>query len=474
MSGTEEQPQENQPVENLELTRREQMLKRLFGSSKVFLTFGEKSSEPRPELQACAIIQSKAQEHYRRAYVLQPDDVHTDRLARVFFLQGEYLFHRELFKEALEAFRKAKIINPASSRIYDARSVACLSALGLYTDCVQLVTEWMEQDGPTADLYVLRARLHLQLSKDSLEDVKCALELNPSCPEGGALFKQLKAAAERAKQFAVDRALCGDLPQAQRLINQALENLPQDPHLYLLRALTDLVKAVELSQGSEQEDAVVKEAEAQLVLTYNDFSLECFSKGLYEEATALLNKAIEEEKNQPGLYINRGDCFFKQRIWLYALADYQQAEELLGPNDPTVSQRLSVFHKLVGSISFGERRFKDAMLSFSQALQYDPTLSQAYELRSKAHRQLGNMDQAKEDFVRTLILQPDNTELPAMLMSLFPGHSFSSVLSTAMAQCVRVQLQQAIQNYSSNTNSVTIDILPLDEENLVLCVTKRQ
>jgi hypothetical protein len=31
-----------------------------------------------------------------------------------------------------------------------------------------------------------------------------------------------------------------------------------------------------------------------------------YSSGFYDEAVVLLNKAIKEEKNEKGLYINRG------------------------------------------------------------------------------------------------------------------------------------------------------------------------
>ncbi|KAK7934035.1 hypothetical protein WMY93_004931 [Mugilogobius chulae] len=528
MEETEEGTEQTSPEEvspsavskKLQEARREETLTRLFGSSKVFLTFGETSSEPRPDLQASVLIQTKAQEHcrkgkeavekceyaravtcfskainlqphqadlyvlqaeaylqlcdfqsaalsYTRACVLQPD-VHTHRLAFVYYLQGQCLFDRCLFQDALESFGKASELRPGF-RAYDARRVACLSALGHFSDCLNFVTEWMQQDGPTADLYVLRARLHKQLNKtpQCFQDVKCALELNPSCPEGGALLQQLKETAERARKAAVDRALCGDLHQALKLTDVALENLPQEPQLYVFRgtlyrrlkefsaATQDLMQAVELSEreGGEEPNAVVNEARVQMVLVYNDFSLDCFSRGLYDEATELLNKAIEEEKNQPGLYINRGDCFFKQKIWVYALADYEQAEELLGPNDPTIQQRLSVLHKAVGNVCFSEGRFKDAVSSFSQALKYDPTLGEVYEARSKAHRKLGSVEQAKEDFIRTLILQPHNTELPAMLMSLFPGFSLSNVLSTATAQSVREQLEQEIQAHSNGSSS---------------------
>lgn len=80
-------------------------------------------------------------------------------------------------------------------------------------------------------------------------------------------------------------------------------------------AIEDLVQAIELSETHEEvgaqaekdePDSLREEATFQLVLTYNDFAVQCFSRGLYAEATLLLNKAVEEEKGQAGLYLNRG------------------------------------------------------------------------------------------------------------------------------------------------------------------------
>ncbi len=88
-------------------------------------------------------------------------------------------------------------------------------------------------------------------------------------------------------------------------------------------AIEDLVQAVELSEqeeeaeekvkgqaearaGKDELDSVEEEARFQLVLTYNDFAVQCFSRGLYAEATLLLNKAIDNEKSLAGLYLNRG------------------------------------------------------------------------------------------------------------------------------------------------------------------------
>ncbi|MED6252143.1 hypothetical protein ATANTOWER_007592 [Ataeniobius toweri] len=130
-----------------------------------------------------------------------------------------------------------------------------------------------------------------------VRDVKSALALDPTCREAEALLLQLKEASEEARQQAVLRMLSDNLQEALCLINTALESSPEDGRLYLFRgilyrrlkeftsAIEDLVQAAELSEPEEKK---------------------CFSRGLYAEATLLLNKAIKEEKNLAGLYLNRG------------------------------------------------------------------------------------------------------------------------------------------------------------------------
>lgn len=111
--------------------------------------------------------------------------------------QGQCLFDQGLFMEALEAFNKAAEMKP-SCRTYKVKrsgslcakikiiallfaqylqkstcisfwivspSLACLSAVGQHSDCLKLVNDWMLTDGPTSDLYVLRARLHKLLNQ---------------------------------------------------------------------------------------------------------------------------------------------------------------------------------------------------------------------------------------------------------------------------------------------------------------------
>lgn len=75
-------------------------------------------------------------------------------------------------------------------------------------------------------------------------------------------------------------------------------------------AVDDFVRAMQLciteSEPDFQDLQLHKEAETQLILTYNDFAVHCYMKGFYQDGVLLLNKALKGEKNKKELYINRG------------------------------------------------------------------------------------------------------------------------------------------------------------------------
>ncbi|XP_047238486.1 tetratricopeptide repeat protein 16-like isoform X3 [Girardinichthys multiradiatus] len=424
-----------------------------------------------------------AAECYKRACFLEPG-AYNARLAFIYNQLGQYLFDGGLFLEALQAFRNVAELKP-DDRTYRTRSLACLTAAGRHADCLKelngLITE-----SPTAELYVFRARVHKVMNQTSccVRDVKSALALDPTCREAEALLLQLKEASEEARQQAVLRMLSDKLQEALCLINTALESSPEDGRLYLFRgilyrrlkeftsAIEDLVQAAELSELEEKKVRKVKEetnescsvqeeVQLQLALTYNDFAVQCFSRGLYAEATLLLNKAIKEEKNLAGLYLNRGDCFFKQGDWCYALLDYQQAEEMMSSDEPAVRLRLAVIHNTLGSFCFQDGRFQDAVDMFSLAIKYNPTVSQYYENRSKALRRVQNLRGAREDFLCMLILDPNNEEAPPMMMNLFPGSTMSEVMSSTKERALRAELTKTIQAWNSSSDPQS-QIFPFD------------
>ena len=79
-------------------------------------------------------------------------------------------------------------------------------------------------------------------------------------------------------------------------------------------AIDDFLLALDKCDHNE-ESPVYIDSQRQLLLTYNDFAVECFTKGFYEEAIILLNKAIKGEKREKGLYINRGGKSLYAFLW---------------------------------------------------------------------------------------------------------------------------------------------------------------
>jgi len=79
-------------------------------------------------------------------------------------------------------------------------------------------------------------------------------------------------------------------------------------------AIDDYLLALDKTDHDE-DNATYLESQRQLLLTYNDFAVECFSKGYYEEAIILLNKAIKGEKREKGLYINRGGMYLYVSVY---------------------------------------------------------------------------------------------------------------------------------------------------------------
>jgi len=91
----------------------------------------------------------------------------------------------------------------------------------------------------------------------------------------------------------------------------------------LHRKLCDFNSAIDdfllaLDKCDHDEDSpVYNDSQRQLLLTYNDFAVECFTKGFYDEAIILLNKAIKGEKREKGLYVNRGGKSDQNIIYIF-------------------------------------------------------------------------------------------------------------------------------------------------------------
>ncbi|EPQ17193.1 Tetratricopeptide repeat protein 16 [Myotis brandtii] len=273
-------------------------------------------------LRAEAYIQlcdySSAVQNLRRAHSFQPENTQfLKRLTLVLYLQGQCLFEQCAFADALNVFSQAFELQPKKPS-FRYRCMACLLALRRYQDCLSLVTKEVEYGTTNADIYILRARLYNSMGKPHLcyQDLHSALVLDPKHTQAKVLLKMMVEKSQKSFRDARILAVQGKLQHAVQCVNCAIDNNPLDPSFFLFRgtmyrrlrdfdaAVEDFLKALDMM--SEHQEDMVRQAQRQLLLAYNDFALHCYMQGAYQEGVLLLNKVLKDEQREKGLYINRG------------------------------------------------------------------------------------------------------------------------------------------------------------------------
>ncbi|XP_077001791.1 tetratricopeptide repeat protein 16 isoform X2 [Tamandua tetradactyla] len=417
-------------------------------------------------LRAEAYIQlcdfSSAAQNLRRAHSFKPENTkYLERLTLVLYLQGQYLFEQCAYLDALNVFSQASELQPKKS-CFRYRSMACLLALERYHDCLLLITKELKQGSTNADIYTLRARLYNFLQKPSLcyRDLHSALLLEPKHPQATVLLKMMVEQAQKARQDAGVLAVQGKLQQALQRINWAIENNPLNPSLFLFRgtmyrrlqkfdgAVEDFLKTLDMTPASQND--MVRQAQRQLLLAYNDFAVHCYAQGAYQESVLLLNKALRDEQQEKGLYINRGDCFFQLGNLAFAEADYQQALAL-SPQDRGAALRLGLLHEKMGFCEQRRRQFQKAENHFSVAIQHNPRKAQYYLHRAKSRQMLQNFFGARQDVATVLLLDPKQPKLTPLMNNLFPGLSVEDVLNSQVVHLARLQLERAEESIPRST-----------------------
>ncbi|XP_007942560.1 tetratricopeptide repeat protein 16 [Orycteropus afer afer] len=412
-------------------------------------------------LRAEAYIQlcdfSSAVQNLRRAYSFEPENTKfQERLTLVLHLQGQCLFEQCAYQDALFIFSQASELQPQEP-CFRYRCMACLLALGRHQDCLTLVTKELKHGTTNADVYVLRARLYNFFHKPTLcyRDLHSTLLLEPKHPQAKLLLKTMVNQAQQARQSAEILAVQGNMQHALTCINCAIENNPLDPSLFLFRgtlyrrlqefdvAVEDFLKALDMVPESQED--MVQQVQRQLLLAYNDFAVHCYMQGAYQESLLLLSKALKDEQQEKGLYINRGDCFFQLGNLAFAEADYQQALAL-SPQDQGANLRMSLLQEKMGFCEQKRRQFHKAENHFSLAIQHNPQKARYYLQRAKNRQLLQNSFGARQDVATVLLLEPEQPQLLPLMTSLFPGMSVDDVLNSQVAHLARLQLERAVES----------------------------
>ncbi|XP_077866946.1 tetratricopeptide repeat protein 16-like [Saccoglossus kowalevskii] len=394
--------------------------------------------------------------NYKKACVLDPEnDDHYSKLAFIYFFHGQTLFDQHKFSDALESFSRAAEMKPEIVG-YHTRSVACLAALQRHGECLALVNKRLEVERENPDLYIMRARLHELFRNTTLcyYDLKDALQLDPNQEEALIMMGKMEMKANEYKKQAIQMNLGGKYKESLQKVSMAIETNPTVPEYHVLRgalhrrlqdfnsAIDDYLLALDKTDHDE-EHPTYQDAQRQLLLTYNDFAVECFSKEFYDEAIILLNKAIKGEKREKGLYINRGDCFFRQNALQFALADYHQALEL-DSSDSWIRARIANIHNEFGLQDYEERSFQEAEARFTVAIQHNPRIAQYYVSRSKARFMMENLGGSRTDLLMGLHLEPGNDEIMSLLPRLFPGKTVGDVMKSKAARAAKLTVENAV------------------------------
>nr|XP_048288091.1 tetratricopeptide repeat protein 16 isoform X2 [Myodes glareolus] len=461
---------------------REKTLQRIFGTSQVFY-----SADKKPRIGG-STVPVKVREYYhqghqslehedwetavlffsralhlnpdlnlRRAYSYEPENSkYQERLAFVLYLQGQCLYELCDFQEALYVFLQASDLQPQNSS-FSYRCMACLLALKRHQDCLSLITREVKQGRASADVYILRARIYNFFQKPKLcyQDLRSALLFDPKHPQAKGLLQMMVNQAKQSFQDASILAVQGKLHRALKRISCAIENNPLDPNLFLFRgtmyrrlqqfdpAVEDFLKVLDMVTDSQ--DSLVEKAQRQLLLTYNDFAVHCYTQGAYQEGVLLLNKAIRDEQNEKSLYINRGDCFFQLGNLAFAEADYKQALAL-SPQDEGANLRMGVLQEKMGFCEQTRRQFQTAEDHFSTAIKHNPEKAQYYLHRAKSRQLLQNILGARQDVATVLLLNPNYPKMVPLMTNLFPGMTVEDVLKSQVAELAKLQLSRMLES----------------------------
>lgn len=355
------------------------------------------------------------------------------------FLYGQILYDQKMYMLALDNFQLS-IEREPDILIYHIRKLSCLWAMEEHSTCLQLVTHLITNHPDTADLLVIRANLYYFYAKYTkcFEDVNKTLELNSDNTIALTLKEKLTNSADQRHAQALRHQMQGNNKKALKNINLAIDANPTCGKYHIFRGILyrnmhkftqahdDYLEAIKKS-GQNPESQIYSDCTKQLILNYNDFAVDCYKKRHYEEAILLLNTALDSEKSEKGLYINRGDCFLQIGNLNFARSDYEQAIEI-DSNCSIAKSRLAFVLYSKGIDYFSKTKYIIASQNFTAAIKLSPTIPHFYLCRAKTKFAMNELEDSKFDALVSLLLIPGSELDPAIRSRLFPGARTSEQL----------------------------------------------
>ncbi len=272
------------------------------------------------------------------------DDLYLSR-ARIYAKLKEY-------NKALDDYRKAESIKPASPQLVKEKVVVLFSA-GKPEAALKALSAYPAGDAQDIEASILRARAHIFMQNhDTAEEIlKRILQRDPSNAQG-YLYSGV---------IAMKR---GKWDQALEYLNQALKLAPSSAEAYKQRAHL----FVELQE--------------------------------WVRAASDITRALDRDPSDGELYALRGLTYMKRKLFDSAVADYSQALRCL-PGDSAILFDRAVAFTL-------QDRWDLALIDLDAALAAKPDAARALSLRAIANYSSGRPDEAKADFDRSTETNPED------------------------------------------------------------------
>ncbi|CAF0723587.1 unnamed protein product [Brachionus calyciflorus] len=432
-----------------------------------------------------------------------------DKIAFCYYMIGQTSCDSKLFMEALESFNKASEVRP-NNLAFKIKSISCLFSMNRLPEALSLMEKLIDENDSYRNngaLYVLRAKLNLKDNHVSkcFHDLKTSLKIDPNNAEAKVLMTQLQDTAEQLRNGGLILSLNNRTTDALNKMTGAISFNPTKPEYHLQRgilykrlkdfnsAIDDFLIGLEKMNEYEIKDQVLySNFQRQILLTYNDFAIQCYEKRFYDDAIVLLNKAIKIEKKEVGFYVNRGDCFYKKNEKNFALLDYEQAFEI-DPNDQDIKGRIASIYYELAIQKYDDKEYEEATKNFDKAIDMCPNKCKYYISRARTKYFMDDTQGSQKDICISILLEPTNPEIPNIISRIFVNQDLNEVLLSREMQEAKDFLkklniknpfelnEQASKNMDKHQfirlnplQPKIEDVLKEEEENLKIIDQKRQ
>jgi tetratricopeptide (TPR) repeat protein len=234
------------------------------------------------------------------------------------------------------------------------------------------------------------------------------------------------------------------LEESQRETLSSLDNFKVPNNILEVTSLTDTLDSIQLDFENRMNQFSVDlnpNLKFKLAQKYNQQGLAEYEKEDYQKAKNKFSQALELNPQLAEAFVYRGDSYYQLKEYQKALEDYSEAMAI-EPNDsqiqekwdktfyeleksqqtsneyqhilttnPNLKFKLAEKYNQQGLAEYEKEDYQKAKSKFSQALEFDPKLIQAFVNRGDSYYQLKEYQKALDDYSQVMTIDPNHSQI---------------------------------------------------------------